>query len=117
MTADKGGRAVNLDGMTVPELRALAEAATAKAREKTEAAGRPRGDAGEAGGAGRRSRRPVESAAGCEEAQPRQRVRAGQIPRPKGEAWSGRSRSRNGWPMLKSRAGSGKNFTSDGCPE
>jgi DNA-binding protein H-NS len=37
MTANNGA-GVDLDGMTVPELRALAEAATAKAREKTEAA-------------------------------------------------------------------------------
>lgn len=37
MTADNG-KGVDLDAMTVPELRALAEAAAAKAQEKTEAA-------------------------------------------------------------------------------
>jgi DNA-binding protein H-NS len=35
---DKISPAVDLDSMTVPELRALATAATAKAQEKTEAA-------------------------------------------------------------------------------
>lgn len=37
MTANNGA-GVDLDGMTVQELRALAEAATVKAQEKTEAA-------------------------------------------------------------------------------